>query len=350
MEENRGSSRLNIRQPKHLAAMLQVSLNDLIEILDHASDYYQEYTLLDPSKPTKRRTVIGAKKPLRKLQGRFYKGILLPKLAISPHSHGGVRDRSVKTNVSPHIGAGKFVYKADIADFYPSIHSSKVYRLFAESLGCSPDVARLCTKLCTYSHHLALGLITSPILADQFLRVADIRIACAAQKHGLTYTRFVDDITITAEFDLAEGGIPNVVREILRSHGFRVQKLKDVFGDLHRTPVTGIVVRKSGRLDVAGEYLKELLRILDDAKCLGEGKAFCGPYYLRAQVIGKIQYCAWINPIRKRVLLNRFRRINWKQCAVEARRQCLCVHQSRLIPKQIPIISTDSTNRDRSNP
>ena len=43
MEENRGSSRLNIRQPKHLAAMLQVSLNDLIEILDHASDYYQAY-------------------------------------------------------------------------------------------------------------------------------------------------------------------------------------------------------------------------------------------------------------------------------------------------------------------
>lgn len=311
--------------------MLQVSLADLNEVLDVPEVHYREFILIDPDKPQKQRNVISARNPLRRLQGRLYKRVLLPKLFPSDSSHGGEAGRSVKTNVAPHIG-NNFIFKTDIANFYPTIHSSRIYRLFCDSLGCSPDVARLCTKLCTYRHHLALGLITSPILANQILRVADERIAGAARKHGLTYSRFVDDITITSKFDLSGSGIPDVIREIIRSHGFRIQKSKDIFGELRRVSTTGIRVRKNGRLDVTAEYLRELLRILSDTKSLGEGKEFRGPYYLRTQILGKIQYCGWVNPNRKSMLLKRFRQINWKQCSLESLRRSLCIHKSRLIP------------------
>lgn len=332
MEKNSGPSKLNLRQPKHLAAMLDVSLSELNDILSDPKLHYREFILIDPDKTHKVRTVISARNPLRRLQGKFYRRVLLPKLIPSPHSHGGVVGRSIKTNAGPHIG-NSLVYKTDIANFYPTIHSTRVYRLFCDSLGCSPDVARLCTKLCTFNHHLALGLVTSPVLADQILRIVDLRIAGVARKLGITYTRFVDDITITATFDLANSGFPALVREILKCHGFRVQKSKDVFGELKQIPVAGIRLRKSGRLDVAAGYLGELLRLLEDLRNLGEGREFQGPYYLRSQVLGKIQFCSWVNPNRKPSLLKRFRRINWKRCAMEARNQSMRQHKVRLIPK-----------------
>ena len=73
-------------------------------------------------------------------------------------------------NAERHLRS-QFAFSCDIMEFYPSIHSSRVYRLFAKIQGCSPDVARLLTRLCTYRYHLALGLITSPLLADQFLTI-----------------------------------------------------------------------------------------------------------------------------------------------------------------------------------
>ena len=51
---------------------------------------------------------------------------------------------------------------------------------------------------------LALGLITSPILADQMMDCVDDRIGGACRKAGLVYTRYVDDLTISGPYDLEQ--------------------------------------------------------------------------------------------------------------------------------------------------
>ena len=124
---------------------------------------------------------------------------------MSEFSHGGVRGRHIKTNVEQHIES-TFVFTADVSNFYPTISHKRVYRLFVEDFACSPDVAHICTKLCTYKHRLALGLITSPMLADQVMRRIDARIGGLCRNAGLVYTRYVDDLTISGPFDLKESG------------------------------------------------------------------------------------------------------------------------------------------------
>jgi len=302
---------LSIRQTKHLARALDTSLEGLSKVLETVDSYYEELILVDPAKPEKQRTVINIRGELRRLQTQLYRRVLLPKLTPSVYSHGAVRGRDIKSNAQPHLES-HFLFKTDISDFYPSVHSKRVYSLFAGSLQCSPDVARLCTRLCTFRHHLALGLITSPILADQLLKRIDRRIGGACRKAGLIYTRYVDDITISGRFDLEHSGFAALVERILQQDGFEANPAKHVFGRLaDGTSITNLR-RVRGHLDVKKEYADELDRQLDDAARLARGEEFQGPYYTPIQILGRVRFVCWVNPGRRRRLMRKYRSVRWE--------------------------------------
>ena len=103
--------------------------------------------------------------------GRCTRNTYFPRLIDAPNSHGGVPDKSQLTCVQQHLQQN-FVYSGDIRNFYPRIHFERVRRLYL-GLGCSAEVARALTRLCTNHHRLEQGFITSPILADRIFRPAD---------------------------------------------------------------------------------------------------------------------------------------------------------------------------------
>lgn len=311
---------LQIHQVKHLAKALEIGEAKLAEVADSPERYCEELVLLDPAKPDKPRDVLSVTGILRQLQRRLYQRILLPKLIPSEFSHGGVKGRHIKSNVAPHLSS-TFVFTTDVASFYPTVSHNRVYRLFADTFECAPDVARICTRLCTYQHHLALGLITSPILADQVMKVVDARIGAACEKTGLAYTRFVDDITISGVFDLSPkaSGLPKLVERILADHGFAANPSKNQFGRLSEgIPITKVTVRR-GHIDVRRDYIAELERQIRDAASLSNDGEFDGPYYTEAQIRGRVQFVAWINPGRRRDLLRRFNSVNWESAKAEAK-------------------------------
>lgn len=309
---------LSIFRPAELASRLGTTLAELEDVLHSGDRFYEELVLTDPRKPNKPRIVIAVKSPLRQLQGRFYNRVLLPSLVASKYSHGSRRDSSIKTNAQPHRRS-RFVCKADVSNFFPSIHDRRVYHLFNGQLGCPAKVADLCSRLCTYRHHLALGLSTSPILADRLMSDVDARIGAACDSAGLVYTRYVDDITISGGFDLAMGkaGIAALVGRILAAHGFAAKRSKYESERNGRTTITGVRIKR-GRLDVAKAYAAELDRQLADAACLADDGAFDGPYYTRGQILGRIQFVGWINPGRRRSLQGRFLKINWRNAQTNA--------------------------------
>jgi RNA-directed DNA polymerase len=316
---------LFINYDKSLAAKLGVTRGQLERILENAENYYRQLTLHNPAKPDKPRNVVEVCGVLRTLQSRLYRRLLLPRLPVSPFSHGGVLGRTIKTNFLPHANS-VFVFKADISNFYPSIHRGRVYRLFVEQFCCVPNVARLCTKLCTYDNHLALGLVTSPILANQVLNPIDERIDGACRKAGLVYTRFVDDITISGPYDLKKSGVPKLVGDILRENGFRIHPEKQQFGKLvDGMAVTGVRLNRRKHLDVQREYADELERQLAAAKSLERGERIERPYYTRSQISGRVHFVCWINPSRGAELLRQYRSIRWSAVEATAKLQKLVV-------------------------
>jgi RNA-directed DNA polymerase len=271
------------------------------------------------------REVIDPRGSLREMQKALHRNILLPYLTFSPASHGGIPRRSQITNVMPHVGHA-FVYTADIKRFFPSIHFSRVTRLFLE-LGCSDEVSRLLTRICTYDYCLAQGFVTSPLLADQVFRSADDRISKLCEKLGLAYTRFVDDLSISGPFDLKKSGLAKTLATILHKTGFKINTSKSRFGTIAEgAPILNLQLKK-GRPDVAKDYYEETVRRLEDAASLGTGGAFAGPYYGHAELYGRTHYVCWVNPNRTPALRALWRRLDWGKIEEEAQRRGIIKHK-----------------------
>ncbi len=320
---------LRIRQVTHLAKLLETPPEQLAVIAESASDYCEELILLDPAKP-KPREVLCINGELRRIQKLLLTKVLMPKLKPSRFNHGGVKKRHIKTNLAQHKSS-RFAITFDIADFYPSIDRVRVYKLFAQRMACSPDVARLLTRVCTYDHHLALGMITSPFLADQIVAGIDGRIAGACSRLGLTYSRYVDDLTISGHFDLESSGIEAMVAKILRDHGFRLNIHKTDAGRLSDgLSITKLRLR-NGQPDVERTYLSELKRLLKDAAALGRNEPFEGPYYTRDQLVAKVRHVCWINPRRATELKRLIRAVPWRGVKANALAKGLVATKKRLL-------------------
>tara|TARA_R110002049_G_scaffold166600_1_gene332697 strand:+ start:1202 stop:2212 length:1011 start_codon:yes stop_codon:yes gene_type:complete len=332
---------LHIGYDKLLARMLGTEREELLDVLDRADDYYEELILHNPEKPNKKRTVVCVRGKLRKFQERFYRGVLLRKLPISPHSHGGVRKRNIKTNAKPHLKS-RFVFTLDIQDFYPSIKQKRIYRLFNQNLECSSRVASLCTRLCTYNHELSLGLVTSPFLANQIMLQVDKRIEGLCNKANLKYSRFVDDMTISGPFDFQASGIPNLIDQILKESGFTPHPDKYQYGEIEDGFAITCIRRNSrGNIDVESNYARKVEQQLAFAIELSKGH-WPDPtalYYTSNQIRGRIYFIKWINRDRGNRLLKIYRSIDWNRVDEEAQRLKLVIAKKQLVKIQNDLVS-----------
>ena len=166
--------------------MVGFSEGDLRLTAEFADSCITPLTAWDPFR--KQRSVISVHGSLRKFQERFYQQVLRARIRPSRWSYGAVKGRHLVSHAREHLGS-IFVYKADLANFYPSIGIDRVNRHFLKTLRCSPEVSRFLTRLCTYDFHLALGLITSPVLANQLMHPVDARIGSLCEAHHCVYTR-----------------------------------------------------------------------------------------------------------------------------------------------------------------
>lgn len=325
---------LNIKSVKLLARVLEDSPKRLLETANSASEFYQELLLVDPKAPDKVREVVCVTGRLRTYQALLHRKLLKPRHRPSCYSHGGVPGRHIKSNALAH-SKSVFVFSSDVARFYPSISHQRVYRLFSTRLSCSPDVASICTKICTYNGHLALGLITSPVLADIVMFDVDHRIGIMCAKHSLVYTRYVDDISISGSYPIESGSFMELVRKILGSHGFLVN-LKKHNSNIGRLSddhcITKLVIRR-GRVDVSPQYLRSVQDQLDSLNRFAQTGQLTELYYTQDQMHGKIQFISWINPRRQLALRQRFSAVDWKAVERLANSQGLVATRKRIVER-----------------
>jgi len=293
-------------------------------------EFINQFTIVDPTGKRKNRDVLAIKGDLRFIQRRLLNRLFAPSLVPSQSSHGCIRNRSIKTNAIEHVNS-RFTYSTDIASFYPSIHNDRVFKFFRRS-GCHFSVARILTTLTTLDHHLALGQITSPILAEAIFHDVDQRIAAVCKKMELVYTRYVDDICISGKFDLSESGIAATANSIVKEHGFRIRSSKDKYSSIDdECSITGVRIRR-GRLDVIPNYLNELLEDIAEARRIAAGDLPTRLFYTKEQLWGRVQFVRWLNVGRSRSLLAAFRSVNWSDHRSESLLRGLIRTRLQFIP------------------
>lgn len=306
-KEADSSRTLRIRSVKHLASTLGISNEFLLKLKENIPQYYHTF---DREVKGKDRTLVEAKRPLKILQRRILDNLLV-RLPRSASSFGQAKGRTIKDNAKVHARSS-YIIKLDIKDFYPSIHSTKVYKFFTTKQECSPDVAHILTALTTYNYSLPLGTSTSPMLADLIVKPIDVRINGMANKLGLKYTRYVDDLTMSGNFPLER--MKRVVIKVLKESGFKTKKEKLIyyrpkFGE--ERIITGVRI-EYGHISVPLDYMGALETELKNAIYQSKRKEVNGEFQNREHYRGKITYVKWLDPKLGEKLLKLYRKVKWQ--------------------------------------
>jgi retron-type reverse transcriptase len=258
---------------------------------------------------------------------------------IPPHpaAHGFRPGRSILTNAAQHCSQS-IVLRFDLTDFFPSITSARIFRIF-RTIGYPAAVARLLMGLCTTSlpadvwdarplarlgadfqarqrlitRHIPQGAPTSPALANLAATRLDRRLATLARKIGANYTRYADDLIFSGGHSLARTSkrLATLVAVIANDEGFTLNHRKTrMMRAGVRQQVTGVVVNAKPNLRRADyDRLKAIL-----TNCIRQGPISQNREKLprfREHLAGKIAHLASIHPARGEKLRGLFNRINW---------------------------------------
>ncbi|MBZ9605048.1 reverse transcriptase family protein [Phyllobacterium chamaecytisi] len=202
-------------------------------------------------------------KALARRLGSFFR----LKLDQYPHDsvYGYMSGRNIRENAKAHTGH-RVLLSIDIQDFFPSITTESVCRLF-QSLGVNATVSGLLSRFLTIGTTLPLGFPTSPIISNAIALPIDLELKALADLIDATYTRYADDLSFSSN-----GKIPDVeeVRAILGSNGFKIADAKtrqSKIGQAHY--VTGLSISDPLRPHVPRERKHSLRRELYFARKFG---------------------------------------------------------------------------------
>jgi RNA-directed DNA polymerase len=169
----------------------------------------------------------------RALVDRFF-----VKLPASEHVYSR-RGLDVVRNAARHVGRA-YRLSMDLSDCYPSTTLSLI-REALTGLGLRSEVIGLVARLVTYNGRLPQGSPASSAVLDCVLYRLDEALARLAAEYGATYTRWVDDLSFSADVPLTS--LARRVKRLVRAHGYVIKDRKTRHsrpGELHT--VTGISV------------------------------------------------------------------------------------------------------------
>lgn len=189
---------------KRLGAIVKFSPERLAYTIANIDQLYSEHTTAKMDKrgdfkryldgTIKTRTICPSRGDLKFVQHRL-KNRLLSQYPLPKNIHGGVKSRSNITNAKIHQGK-KYVFMTDLQNFYPSINAAMVYKTLV-SLGETPYFASHVSKLTTWKNMVPQGAPTSTHISNLVFLATDKRLIDFCDKRGITYTRYIDDLTFS---------------------------------------------------------------------------------------------------------------------------------------------------------
>ncbi len=223
---------------------------------------------------------IHAPKPELKILLRCINLILQSVYAVHENAYGFVEGKSVVDNAMLHCNSN-YVFNIDLKDFFPSIEIGRVLnRLSFPPFNLKKDngneeignyIAWLACEnilverqldgemIKTVKRVLPQGSPISPILTNIICERLDRRLTGLANRFGLRYSRYADDITFSSMHNVyqKDGEFRKEMKRIISEQYFTINqsKVRLQKSDV-RQEVTGITVNK--QVNVSQKYIKQL--------------------------------------------------------------------------------------------
>lgn len=243
--------------------------------------HYRTFSI--PKKSGGKRYISAPMPQLKSLQEWILRNILV-RMPVHEAAHGFVHGRSIISNAAAHTNS-EFVFSMDLKDFFPTLTFRRVKGIF-RAMGYFEGIATIFALICTDCPrqavkikdmdsgeekwvHVAVGprclpqgSPASPMLTNLASMRLDRRLTGFAQKHGLRFTRYADDLTFSVEKGKThkKEWLQKIVTMIVEKEGFRVHPTKTkLMGRGDRQEVTGLVVNDDMPPRVPSE-VKDMLR------------------------------------------------------------------------------------------
>lgn len=225
---------------ENLADSLRVSSAELEAIAALAHRSYRRVEL----EPGSTREVFSAKPRLKEIQKRIKFAILM-RVSFPTYLTGSLKGRDYITNAQLHSGARVLICE-DVTKFFPSVSAEKVFDIWRHFFGFSDQVAQLLTRLTTKAGSLPQGASTSSYLANLVFWRDEPLLQAKLAAHGIIYSRYVDDMSMSCTRNLRPEDIERVVADVygmLRKNGLSAKRKKhEVFNSSERMIVTKVLV------------------------------------------------------------------------------------------------------------
>ncbi|PUW09493.1 RNA-directed DNA polymerase [Cronobacter sakazakii] len=206
-----------------LSKTLGIAVEELREIRAIPLDKRYEKILVPKSDGTSRivyKPHYKIKKVQRKINSRIFRKLVVwPDFLFGSVPNDNDDEDSIKrdyvTCASLHCGA-KSILKIDIRNFFDNIHRELVSDIFSGFFKCKSTALDYLVDFCTKGDFIVQGALTSSYIASLCLYDKETHVVRRARRKGLTYTRLVDDITISSTvFDFDFNQIRKHVEDML---------------------------------------------------------------------------------------------------------------------------------------
>lgn len=294
-EKTKVSFRFNTEAVDWCVGLLGVDRGVLIDILKDPAAQYREFWM--GKRKGGYRMISAPGKELKAIQDTIYHRILLP-VALHPAATGFRHQLSISDNVRPHLGK-PYVLKTDIHDFFGSIRSARVRKTF-EKMGYPKHISKVLAALCCARWKLPQGASTSPALSNIIAYEMDKKLSALAAEHGLTYTRYADDLTFSGNAFTKEQVLPQIQRIIEEEQFALNHKKTRIIAGYQRKIITGVSISSGVKLTIPKVKKREIRKNVHFilTKGLAEHQRrirSTDPVYLK-RLIGTLCYWRSIEP------------------------------------------------------
>lgn len=198
-----------------LAKLLDTTVKDLEYILANKEKYWcPGKKILKPNGEV--RETHNARPHLKAIHQKILDR-LLKKVFYPVYMQGGVEDllnpRSCRTHAAFHCGKS-VVISEDIKSFFPNSDYENIRSIWQGFFRMKPDIADILTQLTTYQNELPQGWKTSGYLAQLVFYDKEPLLVKTLADQQITYSRYVDDITISSSRPLTKNQKTNSISKI----------------------------------------------------------------------------------------------------------------------------------------